>query len=219
MRRLALLFLLSLLSLSYSAACAHLPVLRPVDAESAKDASARCQRAFPAQPWHATHTIFASLPFGQDSGLIGATAAEAGALHAVLVSPEGVTLFDGTQRAGAPLKIDRAVPPFDRPNFAGSLMADVGNAYLSPAGPPTALGTYQSGATVCRWSPADGGGEITDVELAADGPRAIRTFWGTRLSREILLLGPPDKGFYPLVVLRVPGTGGYRLEMRLIEHE
>ncbi len=200
-----------------TAACAHLPVLRPVDTESAKDAAARCQQAFPAQPWHATHTIFASLPFGQNSGLIGATAAEAGALHAVLISPEGVTLFDGTQRGGAPLAIDRAVPPFDRPDFAASLMADVGNAYLSPAGPPTAIGTYVGGATVCRWSPP--GREITDVELAADGPRAIRTFWGTRLSREILLLGKPDKAFYPLVVLRVPGTGGYQLEMRLVEHE
>ncbi len=211
MRRIAVLLFFS------TAACAHLPVLRPVDTESAKDAAARCQQAFPAQPWHATHTIFASLPFGQNSGLIGATAAEAGALHAVLISPEGVTLFDGTQRGGAPLAIDRAVPPFDRPDFAASLMADVGNAYLSPAGPPTAIGTYVGGATVCRWSPP--GREITDVELAADGPRAIRTFWGTRLSREILLLGKPDKAFYPLVVLRVPGTGGYQLEMRLVEHE
>src|SRR5450631_1245141 len=211
MRHIALLLLLS------TAACAHLPALRPVDAESAKDAGARCQQAFPAQPWHATHTIFASLPFGQNSGLIGVTAAEAGALHAVLVSPEGVTLFDGTQRGGVPLKIDRAVPPFDRAAFAASLMADVGNVYLSPAGPPTAIGTYLSGATVCRWSPPDR--ETTDVELAADGPRAIRTFRGVRLSREILLLGTPDKGFYPLVVLHVPGTGGYQLEMRLIEHE
>jgi hypothetical protein len=210
----SLLFWLSWLSL---AACAHLPVLRPVEAESAKDAGARCQQAFPAQPWHATHTIFASLPFGQNSGLIGATAAESGALHAVLVSPEGVTLFNGTQRGGAPLTIDRAVPPFDRPDFAASLMADVGNAYLSPTGSPTTVGTYVNGATVCRWSPP--GGEITDVELTADGPRAIRTFRGVRLSREILLLGPSDKGFYPLVVLRVPGTGGYQLEMRLIEHE
>jgi hypothetical protein len=211
MRRLAILLLLS------TAACAHLPVLSPVGAGAAEEAAARCQQAFPAQPWHATHTIFASLPFGQNSGLIGATAAEAGALHAVLVSPEGVTLFDGTQRGSAPLTIDRAVPPFDRPIFAASLMADVGNSFLSPAGPPTAIGTYVDGATVCRWSPP--GREITDVELAADGPRAIRTFWGTRLSREILLLGQPDKGFFPLVVLRVPGTGGYRLELRLVDHE
>jgi hypothetical protein len=211
MRRLVFLLLLS------TAACAHLPVLSPVGAEAAQEAAARCQQAFPAQPWHATHTIFASLPFGQNSGLIGATAAEAGALHAVLVSPEGVTLFDGTQRGSAPLTIDRAVPPFDRPIFAASLMADVGNSFLSPVGPPTAIGTYVGGATVCRWSPP--GREITDVELAADGPRAIRTFWGTRLSREILLLGQPDKGFFPLVILRVPGTGGYQLELRLIDHE
>jgi hypothetical protein len=210
-RRLALLLLLS------TSACAHLPTLSPADAESAKSAATRCQQAFPAQPWHATHTIFASLPFGQNSGLIGATAAEAGALHAVLLSPEGVTVFSGIQRGSDRLLIEHAVPPFDRPEFAASLMADVGNTYLSPAGPPAAVGSYVSGATVCRWLPP--GGETTDVELASDGPRFIRTFRGVRLSREILLLGTPDKGFYPLVVLRVPGTGGYQLEMRLVEHE
>jgi hypothetical protein len=211
MRRFALLLVLS------AAACAHLPELSPVDAATAASTASRCQQAFPAQPWHATHTIFATLPFGQNGGLLGVVAAEGGALHAVLLSPEGVTLFDGTQHGSAPLKIARAVPPFDRPDFAASLMADVGNAFLSPAGPPVAVGTYVRGAAVCRWSPP--GGEITDVELTADGPRAIRTYRGVRLSREILLLGTPDKGFYPLVDLRVPGTGGYRLEMRLIERE
>jgi hypothetical protein len=214
MRPFALLLLLSSVS---TAACAHLPALSPVDAESAKSAASRCQQAFPAQPWHATHTIFASLPFGQNSALLGATSAEAGALHAVLLSPEGVTLFSGIQRGSDPLRIEHAVPPFDRPEFAASLIADVGNTYLSPAGPPIAVGNYVSGATVCRWLPP--GGETTDVELASDGPHVIRTFHGARLSREILLLGAPDKGFYPLVVLRVPGTGGYQLEMRLVEHE
>lgn len=197
--------------------CAHLPGLRPVDAASSTGAARRCQQAFPAQPWRASHTIFASLPFGQNGGLVGATATEGGALHAVLLSPEGVTLFAATQRGSAPLDIERAVPPFDRPDFAASLMADVGNAFLSPAGPPAAVGIDVNGATICRWSPP--GGETTDVELAADGPRTIRTFYGPRLSREIRLLGSPDNGFYPLVVLRVPGTGGYQLDMRLIEHE
>lgn len=211
MRRLALPLLLSV------SACAHLPVLAPVDAQTTANAAGRCQQAFPAQPWRATHAIFATLPFGNNGALVGVTGTEAGALHAVLLSPEGVTLFDGTQRGGAYLKIDHAVPPFDRPAFAASLMSDVGNAYLSPAGPPTAIGVYANGATVCRWSPP--GGETTDIELATEGPRTIRTFRDTRLSREIFLLGTPDKGFFPLVVLRVPGAGGYQLEMRLVDHE
>lgn len=199
-----------------ASACAHLPPLAPVDGDNAESASRRCRQAFPPQPWHATHTIVASLPFGMNGGLIGATAAEGGALHAILLSPEGMTLFDGTQRGTAPIAIARALPPFDRGDFAASLMADVGNTFLAPAGRPT-VGRYSNGALVCRWSPP--GGETTDVELAADGPRTLRTFYGPRLSREVFLVGNPDAGFYPLVVLRVPGTGGYRLDLRLIEHE
>lgn len=205
------------LVLSAICGCAHLPILKPVDADSSASAASRCQQAFPAQPWRASHTIFANLPFGQNGGLIGATAVEGGALHAVLLSPEGVTLFAATQRGSAPLTIERAVPPFDQPDFAASLLADVGNAFLSPAGPPAFIGANVNGATICRWSPP--GGETTDIELDNDGPRTIRTYYGSRLSRDIRLLGTPDKGFYPLVVLRVPGTGGYQLEMRLVEHE
>jgi len=97
------------------------------------------------------------------------------------------------------------------------LMADVGNAYLPPAGPPTAVGRYASGETVCRWTPERG--ETTDIELGPNGPRAIRTFSRMHLSREIFLVGTAVDGFYPMVILSVPGAGGYRLEMRLVDHE
>jgi hypothetical protein len=202
-----------------AASCAHLPLLAPINANQAQTAAERCRQAFPAQPWRATHTIFAALPFGQNSQLIGVTAVDAEGLHSILLSPEGLSLFDGVQRSGAAagLVVHRAVPPFDRPDFAASLMADVGNAFLSPLGPPVTIGTYKTGETVCRWSPPHG--ETTDVELGADGPRAIRTYRAMRTTREILLVGTPTGGFYPLVVLRVPGSGGYELEMRLVDHE
>jgi hypothetical protein len=191
--------------------------LTPVDATQAQAAAELCRQAFPAQPWRATHTIFAALPFGQNSQLIGVTAVGSEGLHSILLSPEGISLFDGVQKSGQGLVVHRAVPPFDRPDFAESLMADVGNAFLSPAGPPVAIGTYKTGETVCRWSPP--GGEITDVELGSDGPRTIRTYRGLSATREILLVGTATNGFYPLVVLRVRGSGGYELEMRLVDRE
>jgi len=210
---------LVLFAILLAASCAHLPLLAPIDANQAQTAAERCRQAFPAQPWRATHTIFAALPFGMHSQLIGVTAVGAEGLHSILLSPEGLSLFDGVQRSGknGGLVVHRAVPPFDRPDFAASLMADVGNAFLSPAGPPAAIGTYKTGETVCRWSPPDG--ETTDVELGTDGPRAIRTYRAVHATREILLVGAPTGGFYPLVVLRVPGSGGYELEMRLVDHE
>lgn len=206
-------------SLLLAASCAHLPVLEPIDPSHAQAVAERCKQAYPAQPWRATHAIFAALPFGMNSELIGATAVDRDGLHAVLLSPEGISLFDGVQKSGPrpSLVIHRAVPPFDRPDFAESLMADVGNAFLPPAGPPVAIGTYKTGAAVCRWSPPDG--ETTDVELGEDGPRTIRTYRALHLTREILLVGTPASGFYPLLVLRVRGSGGYELEMRLVERE
>ena len=208
-----------LFALLLSASCAHLPLLAPVDASHAQAAAERCKQAFPAQPWRATHTIFAALPFGQNSQLLGVTAVGSEGLHSILLSPEGITLFDGVQKSGpvAGLVVQRAVPPFDRPDFALCLMADVGNAFLSPAGPPAAIGTYKTGETVCRWAPP--GGEVTDVALASDGPRTIRTYRDLRATREILLVGTATNGFYPLVVLRVRGAGGYELEMRLVDRE
>jgi hypothetical protein len=201
-------------------ACAHLPELTPF-AEDGKAVAEKCRSAFPHQPWRATHTIFATLPFGAHGALVGVTAVDPGGLRAVLLSPEGISLFDGLQNNRNPLdpklRVDRAVPPFDRPAFAAGLMADVGHAFLPPAGEPTVVGRDRSGATVCRWIPERG--DSTDVQLGPDGPRAIRTFNRTRLSREISLLGTPTQGLFPLVILSVPGTGGYGLEMRLVDHE
>jgi len=209
-----------LLLLLLCAACAHVPALTPITGD-AKAAARDCQRAFPRQPWRATHTIFATLPFGGNGAMVGATAVDADGLRAILISPEGISLFEGLQNNRNPLapelRIEHAVPPFDRPAFAAGLMADVGHAFLPPAGEPTAVGSYPSGETVCRWIPERG--EVTDVALGSDGPRVIRTFNGPRLSREILLLGTPADGYFPMVVLRVPGTAGYQLEMRLVDHE
>jgi hypothetical protein len=201
-------------------ACAHLPPLSPI-ADDAQAVAARCRQAYPRQPWRATHAIFATLPFGNHGGLVGVTAVGPDGLHAILLSPEGISLFDGVQNNRNPfspeLKIERAVPPLDRSDFAASLMADVGNAYLPPAGAPTAIGTYATGETVCRWTPPHG--ETTDIQLGPDGPQVIRTFERMHITREIFLVGKPEGGFYPLIVLTVPGAGGYRLEMKLVDHE
>jgi len=210
-------FLLLLLG----ASCGHLPPL--TEAYQNRTATiARCRQAFPPQPWRATHTLFATLPLGYGGALIGVTAADAEGLHATLLSPEGLTLFDATQGVGRDararrLTIRRAVPPLDRPDFAAGLVADVGNAFLPPPGEPTTIGRATTGQTVCRWSPPNG--DATEVELGASGPARIRTYRGVRPSRIIELVGSPDRGFFPEVRLTVPGAGGYVLDMRLVDHE
>ena len=69
---------------------------------------------------------------------------------------------------------------------------------------------------MCRWSRE---GETTDVVLRADRPRVIRTYREVHLTREIDLLGSAADGFFPAVHLRVPGVGGYELDIRLVAHE
>jgi hypothetical protein len=198
-----------------ASACAHLPRLAPLVGDDTNSSAQRCRQAFPARPWRATHTIFATLPFGQNGAVVGATAADSDGLHTVLLSPEGICLFDADKRDGgtAGLVVRRAVPPFDRPAFASSLVADVGHAFLSPPGEPTVVGTNPKGETVCRWSQA---GETTDVVLRADGPRVVRIYRDVHLTREIDLLGTGKAGFFPTVRLH---TSNYELDMRLVDHE
>jgi hypothetical protein len=206
-------------SLLLGASCAHLPPLASISSDAKATATTRCKQAFPPQPWRATHAILATLPLGYHGGLLGVTAAGPDGLRAILLSPEGITLFEGQQkRAGSGgLAIQRAVPPFDRSDFAAALMTDVGSILLPPAGEPSSVGKYTTGETVCRWLLP--GQEATEIELGASGPDRIRTYRNLHPTRQIELLGVPDQGFYPQVRLVVPGSGGYTLDMSLVDHE
>jgi hypothetical protein len=203
------------------AACAHpkYPPLASLPSAAKASAEARCKQAFPQQPWRATHTILATLPLGYNGGLLGVLAAGPEGLHAILLTPEGITLFEGLQKKSGSggLAILRAVPPFDRSDFASGLLADVGNAFLPPAGEPSEIGRSATSETVCRWPLP--GYEATEVELGASGPARIRTLRNLNVTRQIDLVGIPDRGFFPQVRLVVPGPGGYTLDMSLVDHE
>jgi hypothetical protein len=199
-----------------SASCASRPPLAPLLPDAQASAAARCQQAFPRQPWRATHTLVASLPTGLAGGLIGVLSASSEGLHAVLLSPEGIRLFDGIQRHGGSggLTILRAVPPLDHSDFAPTLMADVGTAFLPPTGLP-AVGRNATGATVCRFDLS--GHDTTEVELGRDGPVRIRSYRNGQVARDIALDGAPDRGFFPH--LRLVALAGYTLDITLVDHD
>jgi hypothetical protein len=209
------------LLLGLSAACSHpqFPPLASLPSAAKASAAAQCQQAFPPQPWRVTHAIVATLPLGYNGGLLGVLAAGPEGLHAILLTPEGITLFDALQKKGGSggLAIQRAVPPFDRSDFAAGLLADVGNVFLPPGGEPTEIGRSATGETTCRWVLP--GREATEVQLGANGPARIRTLRNLNVTRQIDLLGTPDRGFFPQVRLTVPGPGGYTLDMTLVDHE
>lgn len=208
---------LALALLAVCASCAHRRPLARLPGDAKSTVAARCLRVFPPQPWRATVTLVASHPTGLAAGLIGVLATGSEGLHIVLLSPEGIRLFDGLQRHGGSggLTILRAVPPLDYADFAPTLLADLGAAFLPPAGPP-AIGRNAAGATVCRWSAP--GHDTTEVELGASGPARIRTYRNLQVTRDIALSGAPDGGFFPRMRLLATGIG-YTLDITLVDHE
>ena len=197
--------------------CGSLPAIAPAKTAGERRAiSAACLNAFPEGSWGASHSIDASLPLGNNVLVIGVTSLQKGAMHNVLLSPEGVALFDASV-VGNKVLVRRALPPFNRRGFADGLVDDVKATFRPPAGEPAVIGYGESGSGLCRWRSAED--RTTDVELKGPKPAWIRSFDGHTLVREIALSGVPEGGFYPDLLLRVPGVGGYTLRMRLISHE
>jgi len=156
------------------------------------------------------------MPLGNNALMLGVTAHQPEGLRTVVLSPEGVALFDATSAEGK-LKVERAVPPFNRTGFAEGLVDDVSHSLIPPRGAATEVGVYETGEAVCRWRGAEE--RITDVVLSAAQPRAIRNYRGTGLLREITIVGEAADGWYLELKMRVPGAGGYTLDMKLIDHE
>jgi hypothetical protein len=197
--------------------CAGLPAVVPARTPGERqEIASACRGAFPTGWWGASHSIDASLPLGNNVLFIGVTSVQTDGMHNVLLSPEGVAVFDATL-LGDTIRIKRALAPFNRPGFSEGLVDDVRSTFLAPAGAPSLVGHGESGSGVCRWQIADD--KTTDVELVGPRPRWIRNFKGRSLVREVSLSGEPENGFFPDVLLRVPGMAGYSLRMRLISHE
>ena len=197
--------------------CASLPSITPARTPQERQQSVQaCLRVFPKGYWRATHSIDATMPLGNNALLLGVTAVEPQGMRSVLLSPEGIALFDASLEGGK-LAVRRALPPLNRKGFAEGLIADVRHTFVPPAGEPSEVGTYASGAGACRWSlPED---KTTDIELRGLQPIAIRGYQGASLVREVTVSGDSDDGWYSELHLRVTGVGGYSMVMRLIDHE
>jgi hypothetical protein len=173
-------------------------------------------RAFPKGDFRIVHSIDATLPFGNNTVLLGVIAVEKAGLHMVLLSPEGLSLFEADY-SGDKLEVQRALPPLNRGGFAQGLLDDVRATFLPPPGTRSIVGRSPDGQTVCRF---DGSGDLTtDVVLGAHGPAIVRNYRGTSSIREIQITGVDAEGFHSEIKLRVPGIGGYSLTMRLLSRE
>ncbi|HOX43782.1 MAG TPA: hypothetical protein PK668_09290 [Myxococcota bacterium] len=207
-------------------ACAHLPELYELpEAPTAAGLQQRCHEVGPAAAFRAVHAIEARLPLGQASAMLGVSAADPlrGRLRAALVSAEGLTLFEGLRGDGGRIRVLRAVPPLDGPDFGPMLLDDVALLLLAPRGPTLRMGRMRSGEGVCRApvrSAVWPGGVLDVLPEATDGGAALRLYDGDEsLRREVHLSGRTPAGLYQRMRLEAFGPGGYSLELTLLESE
>jgi hypothetical protein len=146
-------------------------------------------------------------------------------IHAVMMTIEGLVMFDGRWEAGE-VTIARGVPPFDSPHFARGLLEDIRLVFLPPAGEPSAVGISEDGTPVCRYEGE--GGQTVDVIADPENGWRIHRYAGGRLLRtvqaeSILPVSNPEPfSIARKIVLSAQNQGAapdYALTLTLLEAE
>lgn len=194
-------------------ACAAVPPYKPLSPQS----GVACPGIFPPKAFWVVHKIdLKSARIGKGV-FIGAAKVEPqkNALHAVLMSVEGMVLFEAEYENGD-LKIISAFPPLNDPAFAKGLMADVLFVLLKPAGGPVEQGVDGQGLTACRWTAeADA---VLETALMPDGAVRMRLYGGDRRAAKEALAWPPfDREMPARICLKAFSPSNYTIELTLIE--
>ena len=96
--------------------------------------SAACAACFPKGRWQFVHAIGFDMAGGFSGNALGVVALNGDDVRVVLMSVEGLSLFEANSASVDTLEVSRAVPPFDKPDFAQGLMRDVRSIFQRPAG-------------------------------------------------------------------------------------
>jgi len=215
MRRILATFLLMALS---CAGCSQLPPVTPAPVPGKHGPQDVCQGAFLHTPWQLYHSITARMPGGQQAVLTGVTIVRPGegTLRAVLMTLEGLVLFDGEYADR--IVVHRALGPFARPGFARGLLADVGMLFVAPREAPEICGADARRRLVCRTALARGGW----LDITAD-PEAgwILKRYNEQRQQERIVTGTPGLET-PLarasaITLIATGSQSYRLDLKLVD--
>jgi hypothetical protein len=148
------------------ASCAGLPAITPLDPVGTREVVARCRTPFADGPYRVVHAMEAQIGGRQAGTLLGVTLFDPSAetLHGAILTLEGFVLFDASYDKG--LRVNRASPPFDAPNFGGNMMEDIRLLFLAPKGRLLAVGHLADGAGICRYEAE--GGRVLDVTVRRD---------------------------------------------------
>ena len=143
----------------------------------------QCGQPFIKEPRSFVHRIEASLPMGKTVTMIGVTKIDPiqGTLRGVLMTIEGFVLFDGLWQKEK-LTVLRAVPPFDRPAFAESMVNDMCLLFLVPQIASLTHAMQGEGDVICQYR--GDGDSLIEMTIHEDQSWSMKVFTGG-LSKEI----------------------------------
>jgi len=181
-----------------------------------------CGLPFPKGNWQFIHSIEATMPGGTAS-VIGITdiSSDLETIHCIIVSIEGLVLFDGVYREE--VVINRGIQPFDSKEFAKGLMNDIRMVFFQPVGELTGTGVLSNGSHVCRYR--NDTMTVVDVIIAQNHDWEIRQYRDGNLNRSVKAylnekaIGGVQKAFPGRIELSVNEDPGYSLTLRLIRAE
>ncbi len=197
--------------------CSGLPRVYSTGGKDGPQIRRACEAVFPSGKWQLLHSIETSLPGGRKGFVMGLSVISPadGSVHSVIMTMEGLVLFDAADDGR--LVVKRAVAPFDADNFAAGLINDVRLMFFRPREAPVETGRLENGASVCRYRRSDG--HIVDVISGQDGSWEIRQYdRQLRMIRNVTGSGPTENaGIFKRIELVARGPSRYALAMDLVE--
>ena len=194
-----------------------LTTLLPVSVSARAEIVRDCIGIFPQGKWQVTHVVEATLPFGNETSLIGVVAvgSSPGDFRSLLLTQEGIVLFDADYRQGK-IEVRRALPPLDPTKFGRGMVQDVRLLLFAPGGTLAEVGQSANGEFVCRWRDGE---QVVDVVLTGIRQARLLRFELGSLVREARLSGVDPQGFAREAWLETQGMIGYSLHLSLLDVE
>lgn len=210
--------------LFFLVACASDPQLRLPEIIAAADGQEEdvCANVFPKKnggKWQFVHSIDFTMKNGSGTTVVGVTTLDKNIIESALVTVEGLTLFEATFSDEKSIEIRRAIPPFDKPEFAKGLINDIMAIFQPPAGNKMQTGQLAGAASsVCRYVEVDG--RVVDVLPNVDGCLQIKSY-NPDLILERSIIGESRREIGSSLIpdyieLKTFGRTGYTLKMTLI---
>ena len=182
-----------------------------------KQVKQHCEQVFFQGHIQFVHSIVFELANGHSSTVIGVTVINGKTLKTALLGVEGFVFFEAELTDGQALQVNRALPPFDNPEFAAGLIGDVQILFQAPSYKELYVGHLTDGKAVCRYFQEEG--QITDIVPADENMRI--NVYGTRHDTLRTIVTVPritaNGAMVPeTIFLKAHGINGYTLNMTLI---